>query len=420
MAILRCDGELWARILALGAICLLGAAGQAPGLAVAADANLPNLRFEATTYDFGFAGLGQTITHRFRFTNEGHSPLVISAIKSSCSCQVGGLTPWKILPGASGAILATCNTGRRPGVCTEVIRISSNDPNQPEARLRITGTVKADFVLDPQCISFGSVSALTAPLKTVRLIDLGDGSLDLQRVEALGPYLVTNVTRIAEGSQRGFLIELTLNPDAPEGRFTVPLTLHTNLARQPHIDVPVTGNVLAAAKSPGPSTSSQSALQPVSAGRRRSVYITRTPYEEDTYVSAWLIKRFIDPNAEFSFVPADGPMPQGTGILFDLPSPQARWSRSGRACTSEQILAELKEVDVRVRAIVASVRQLEIAPWLVSADSNAGRLRSRMQAVGAAGTASEARIEKAFAILDEIHKESPLLDSHGPGKDNEH
>jgi hypothetical protein len=262
-------------------------------------------------------------------------------------------------------------------------------------------------------------------MKTLRLIDLSGGHLDLKRVEAPAEYLATDVTRIREGTQRGFLIQMAINPLAPAGRFVVPVTLHTNLARQPRIDVIVTGNISTTQPRPDqhrpegqlpPAPPAKGLSQnlfrdeiPVERGsgigpEGRSLYVTRMPTEEDTYVAAWLIKRFVDPNAEFSFVAPEAPMPDGPGTLFDLPSPRARWSRSARGCTSEQILAGVKGADPGVKAIVACVRRLEIAPWLVQPGSDAAKLRARMQAIAEAGPDPQARLVRAFAILDEICK----------------
>jgi hypothetical protein len=128
--------------------------------------------------------------------------------------------------------------------------------------------------------------------------------------------------------------------------------------------------------------------------------------EEDTLVSAWLIRRFIDPSVNFAFIRPDGPMPtQGAAVVFDLPSLQARWSRSARGCTAEQILAELPNADSGVKAIVSWVHQLEIAPWLVAADSEAGLFRSRMRGLLAGCADTQEALGQAIVLLDKIQRE---------------
>src|SRR4030042_5635946 len=61
------------------------------------------------------------------------------------------------------------------------------------------------------------------------------------------------------------------------------------------------------------------------------IYASWDLMEFDKCVSAWLIVRFVDSDAEFVF------HPQGTevaeGVVFDVPG--AEWSRKHRQCTSD-------------------------------------------------------------------------------------
>ena len=73
----------------------------------------------------------------------------------------------------------------------------------------------------------------------------------------------------------------------------------------------------------------------------------------DRMASAWLIKRFIDPQAEFLFVPAGvKPLPEGAEP-FDIPG--ARFSHHRGHCTFHALLKEHKlknSILTRIAAIV--------------------------------------------------------------------
>lgn len=369
--------------------------------------NLPGLAFEAAAIDLGVTGPNQPVACSFSFTNTGGEPLVLKSIRSSCACRVGGITPWTILAGQGGQISVDCITPRWPGPWSEIIRVATNDPGQGEIKLTLTARVRTGYGLDPESLSFGRVPAGEPAMQAVRLIDLTAARLDLQRVEAPADYLVTDVQRIDEGPWKGFLIQVALNPSAPQGPFAVPLTLHTNLAGCRHIDVPVIGCIMAASLQSGSGEGSRATQASASAAKAGSLYVTRIPTEEDTLVSAWLIKRFIDPGADFAFIQPDGPMPrQQAATLFDLPCLQARWSRSGRGCTAEQILADLRSADAGVKPIVSWVHQLEMAPWLIAADSEAGRFRGRMRGVLAGCADAQETLAQAFVLLDTIQREN--------------
>jgi hypothetical protein len=391
------------RMLAM-AIALWGTSTCAGG-----EPNLPGLAFEAVAIDLGVAGPNQPVACSFRFTNAGSAPLVIQSIGSSCGCCVGGITPWTILPSQTGVIPVSCTTARWPGPWSELIRVATNNPQQSEIRLTITARVRTGYGVDPESLSFGKVPSGGPAMQAVRLIDLCGGRLDLLRVEAQAEYLITDVQRIDEGPWKGFLIQVALNPSAPQGPFAVPLTLHTNLAGRRHIDVPVTGTITAISPLLGSGERCRDSQAQASVVKAGSLYVTRIPTEEDTVVSAWLIKRFIDPGADFAFIQPDGPMPpQGPAILFDLPSLHARWSRSARGCTAERILAGLPSADAGAKGIVSWVHQLEVAPWLVAADSEAGRFRSRMRGLLAPCANVQEAVAQAFALLDEIQREKGL------------
>lgn len=65
------------------------------------------------------------------------------------------------------------------------------------------------------------------------------------------------------------------------------------------------------------------------------LYCTRKNVHVDRCASAWLIKRYIDPDAEFVFV--EGPEPAPGAIPFDMHG--VEWGHHGNRCTFETIAA---------------------------------------------------------------------------------
>ncbi|WP_185156252.1 DUF1573 domain-containing protein [Fulvivirga kasyanovii] len=80
---------------------------------------------ESQTYDFGKIAKNVPVTHSFRFTNTGDTPLIISSAKASCGCTVAAFTKDPIMPGASGEITATYNA-QKSGLFQKGITIASN------------------------------------------------------------------------------------------------------------------------------------------------------------------------------------------------------------------------------------------------------------------------------------------------------
>jgi hypothetical protein len=72
-------------------------------------------------------------------------------------------------------------------------------------------------------------------------------------------------------------------------------------------------------------------------------WITREHVKVDRVACPWLIKRFVDPDAEFCFVPAEQVLQESQRILatpFDIPG--AELGHHGKECTFEAILKKYK------------------------------------------------------------------------------
>jgi hypothetical protein len=105
----------------------------------------------------------------------------------------------------------------------------------------------------------------------------------------------------------------------------------------------------ATAKTPAQSRPAQAAARPEVRGR---TWVTRVGIQVDRIASAWLIRRFIDPEARFKFVPAKGYAPEPAELRFDMF--EAEYSHEGDRCTFETLckrfmlsapgLSELAEV----------------------------------------------------------------------------
>jgi hypothetical protein len=70
-------------------------------------------------------------------------------------------------------------------------------------------------------------------------------------------------------------------------------------------------------------------------------WITRERVKVDRVACPWLIKKFVDPEAEFFFVPA-GEVQQEAGRLGAIPfdTPGAHFGHRGKECSFETILKE--------------------------------------------------------------------------------
>ena len=103
--------------------------------------------FEEEVIDYGTISQNDNGVRTFTFTNRGRAPIVISKVKTSCSCTVPTYPKKAILPGETASIDIKYATNR-VGSFSKTITIMSN-ADEPQKKLRIKGNVlaKADAKL---------------------------------------------------------------------------------------------------------------------------------------------------------------------------------------------------------------------------------------------------------------------------------
>lgn len=91
---------------------------------------------------------------------------------------------------------------------------------------------------------------------------------------------------------------------------------------------------------------------------RGRTWVTRTGIHIDRIASAWLIRRFIDTDACFKFVPARGYVPQEGELRFDMF--EAEFSHEGSDCTFETLVGRFDVAEPGVRSIAEVVHDIDI------------------------------------------------------------
>lgn len=101
--------------------------------------NAPEITFEKIVHDYGtvpYQGDGKC---KFKFTNTGKEPLILTNVRSSCGCTVPKWPREPILPGQSDVIDVEYKTNR-VGKINKTITVQTNAKNKTVV-LRIKGQV---------------------------------------------------------------------------------------------------------------------------------------------------------------------------------------------------------------------------------------------------------------------------------------
>jgi len=91
---------------------------------------------------------------------------------------------------------------------------------------------------------------------------------------------------------------------------------------------------------------------------RGRTWVTRKGIHVDRICSAWLIRRFIDPDAKLKYVAAKGYVPEPGELRFDMFD--AELTHEGDRCTFEVLLARMGNEDPALRHLADLVHDLDL------------------------------------------------------------
>lgn len=132
---------------------------------------------------------------------------------------------------------------------------------------------------------------------------------------------------------------------------------------------------------------------------RGCTWVTRREVHIDRMASAWLIRRFIDPQARFLFVPARGYRPGPGELRFDMF--EAEFTHEGDRCTFEVLIERARLADPALRQIAEIVHDIDFKDAKYDRPEAPG-IGQLVAGIVAAHAADEDRIERACTVFDDL------------------
>ena len=103
----------------------------------------PKLVIQQNEYDFGDIVKGEIVSHVFVLSNSGGAVLNIASVKPSCGCTAAMPEKSELGPGESTNLTVSFNSSGRNGKQKKLVRIETNDPENPQQIITIKGNVVA-------------------------------------------------------------------------------------------------------------------------------------------------------------------------------------------------------------------------------------------------------------------------------------
>lgn len=136
------------------------------------------------------------------------------------------------------------------------------------------------------------------------------------------------------------------------------------------------------------------------------IWITRKNIKVDRVACPWLIKRFVDPQAEFLFVEEKDLLEQAQAydaVPFDAPKiPEVKLNHRGSRCSFEAILEDFSLSDLPLQRLGLIVRAADVKGQESAAPEGIG-LRSIAHGFAAMGIPDEERLARQFPVYDALY-----------------
>ncbi len=136
------------------------------------------------------------------------------------------------------------------------------------------------------------------------------------------------------------------------------------------------------------------------AQHRGRTWVTRTGIKMDRMASAWLIRKLIDPEARFKFVPAKGYQPERGELRFDMF--EAEFTHEGELCTFEVLVQRFGLTDPALRAIAEIVHDIDLKDAKYGREEAPG-IGQLVAGIAAAHADDEARLARGSALFDDLY-----------------
>ena len=136
-------------------------------------------------------------------------------------------------------------------------------------------------------------------------------------------------------------------------------------------------------------------------------WVTRSNVKVDRVACPWLIRRFIDPQAEFLFVPEDQLLDtvrkEGATPFDATRFPEVKLNHRGERCTFEAILDDYKFGDPALHGLVLIVRGADVKGQDHVSPESLG-LRAIAHGFAASGISDEERLAREFPLCDVLYE----------------
>ncbi|MDI6793653.1 MAG: DUF1573 domain-containing protein [bacterium] len=214
----------------------------------ASSAQPPQITFPESSHDFGPVEEGDVATYNFVVKNTGGSRLVLERVNTSCGCTAALPQEHEIAPGDTTTIQVSFNSKGRTGQSVnKTVTVYSNDPENAQARLTITGSVAprgAGLQILPPSWDAGVLSPESVKIKHFTLKNSGGSELVINKIDGgVNCTAVVDTLPLTIPPGETDKLEVTCQPKLAKGIINEKITIESNDPKNPRADISIMGYI---------------------------------------------------------------------------------------------------------------------------------------------------------------------------------
>lgn len=207
--------------------------------------------FDTLSHDFGTVARGQHVKKRFKITNTLSRPLHIASAVPSCRiCSVAKLDRQWLQPGESVMLETGMQTIGFTGPRSVSVTVTFDRPSYGRARLTLQCYSRSDVVLSPGELVLGTVKQGKPITRKMKIEYAGRPDWKIAAATCANRAIDVALEETHRGPtaggghhEIGYLMTVSLKPEAPVGRIFDRIMLEVNDAYNKSLDVVVRGTV---------------------------------------------------------------------------------------------------------------------------------------------------------------------------------
>lgn len=134
---------------------------------------------------------------------------------------------------------------------------------------------------------------------------------------------------------------------------------------------------------------------------RGRTWVTRSGVHVDRMASAWLIRRFIDPEARFKFIHGNEYVPEAGDLRFDMF--EAEFTHEGELCTFEVLLRRFGLEETALRHVAEIVHDIDLKDAMFARPEAAG-MECLVAGIAMRHKEDEARVRDGAAAFEALYE----------------